>query len=351
MIVLCGYKISPMRFFQPFLFYVLLLAYGVVESKQLESTLLNSQHIAVIVNDDDQSSIHAANYYREMRNIPERNIIHISLENPTAKLSLQRFNQLKADISKQLTTDHHVVLFAWTAPYAVECNSITSAFTLGFDADICKNTCAASKPNPYFNQPSKKPYEDFGLRLSMLLPSEAFEITKRVVDKGLHSEEGVFRSTAYYLQTSDVHRNARAIFFPKNGTSFARSGLSVVNIKSDKLLDAHDVMIYQTGLAWVGGLETLNFLPGALADHLTSFGGDLYGKGQMNALRWLQAGATASYGTVSEPCNHWQKFPNAAVMLQWYVTGSTAIEAYWKSVAWPSQGLFVGEPLAAPYAH
>jgi xylose isomerase len=25
------------------------------------------------------------------------------------------------------------------------------------------------------------------------------------------------------------------------------------------------------------------------------------------------------------------------------------IEAYWKSVAWPGQGLFVGEPLARPW--
>ncbi|HEU4845882.1 MAG TPA: TIGR03790 family protein, partial [Burkholderiaceae bacterium] len=29
--------------------------------------------------------------------------------------------------------------------------------------------------------------------------------------------------------------------------------------------------------------------------------------------------------------------------------GATAIEAYWRSVAWPAQGLFIGEPLAAPY--
>jgi len=69
----------------------------------------------------------------------------------------------------------------------------------------------------------------------------------------------------------------------------------------------------------------------------------------MSALRWLDAGATASYGTVSEPCNYWQKFPNPTVLLKWYVNGATAIEAYWKSVAWPAQGVFVGEPLAAPY--
>lgn len=80
-------------------------------------------------------------------------------------------------------------------------------------------------------------------------------------------------------------------------------------MRQDVLEGAQDIMIYQTGLARVGKLETLRFLPGALADHLTSYGGDLLGSGQMSSLRWLEAGATASYGTVSEPCNHWQKFP------------------------------------------
>jgi hypothetical protein len=93
----------------------------------------------------------------------------------------------------------------------------------------------------------------------------------------------------------------------------------------------------------------LGFRPGALADHLTSLGGDLLGQSQMSSLRWLEAGATASYGTVSEPCNHWQKFPHPGILLKHYVNGASAIEAYWKSVAWPAQGLFIGEPLATPY--
>jgi uncharacterized protein (TIGR03790 family) len=89
---------------------------------------------------------------------------------------------------------------------------------------------------------------------------------------------------------------------------------------------------------------------GALADHLTSFGGQLLdAQGQMSALDWLESGATASYGTVSEPCNHLQKFPHPQVLLLNYVQGATALEAYWRSVAWPAQGVFIGEPLAAPF--
>ena len=43
----------------------------------------------------------------------------------------------------------------------------------------------------------------------------------------------------------------------------------------------------------------------------------------MSSLRWLAAGATASYGTVGEPCNHWQKFPNPSVLLRHYLNGDT----------------------------
>jgi uncharacterized protein (TIGR03790 family) len=129
----------------------------------------------------------------------------------------------------------------------------------------------------------------------------------------------------------------------------ARRRLDIKVLRSDALVSAEDIMVYQTGMAQVAGLDTLTFRPGALADHLTSLGGDLLCTSQMSSLRWLEAGATASFGTVSEPCNHWQKFPEPKILLRHYLGGATAIEAYWKSVAWPAQGLFIGEPLAAPY--
>jgi uncharacterized protein (TIGR03790 family) len=108
-------------------------------------------------------------------------------------------------------------------------------------------------------------------------------------------------------------------------------------------------MFYFTGAATVNGLERYRFLPGAAADHLTSFGGMLTNSSQMSSLRWLEAGATGSYGTVVEPCNLLGKFPNVAVLMAHYLAGETLIEAYWKSVLMPGQGLFLGEPLAAPF--
>ncbi|MDP3306933.1 TIGR03790 family protein [Methylotenera sp.] len=327
------------------------MATGLDRTASANSSVLGPENVALIINDADPNSVKVGEYYRVARGIPAKNIIHVKIPDAPRKLSLSEFTRLKWEIEAQLNSDEQVILLAWTAPYAVECNSITSALTFGYDAEQCKNTCAPGKPSPYFNSASKKPFDDYGIRLAMLLPTDSVSNAKTLIDRGVQSDAGVFRSTAYYLTTSDTARNSRAQFFPPTGLSIPSSGMAVLNLKSDKLIGARDVMIYQTGLAWVDELDSLNFLPGALADHLTSVGGDLYGKGQMSVLRWLDAGATASYGTVSEPCNYWQKFPNPAVMLKWYVNGATAVEAYWKSVAWPAQGLFVGEPLAAPYAH
>lgn len=314
-----------------------------------KTSTLGPENVALVINDADASSVKVGEYYRAVRRIPAKNIVHVNILDAPRKLTPQEFSRLKLDIERQLNSNEQVILLAWTAPYAVACNSITAALTFGYDAEQCKNTCAAGKPSPYFDSVSKSPFNDYGIRLTMILPSDSFVRAKSLIDKGVLSDAGVFRATAYYLKTSDSTRSSRAKLFPLNGFEIPRSGLSVVNMQSDQLVGARDVMIYQTGLAWVKNLDSLNFMPGALADHLTSTGGDLYGKNQMSILRWLDAGATASYGTVSEPCNYWQKFPNPAVLLNWYAQGATAVEAYWKSVAWPAQGLFVGEPLAAPY--
>jgi hypothetical protein len=87
----------------------------------------------------------------------------------------------------------------------------------------------------------------------------------------------------------------------------------------------------------------------AVADHLTSYGGMIPTSFQMSILEWLKVGVTASYGTLQEPCNYTQKFPDTQVLLPHYFRGETVLEAYWKSVRWPGEGLFIGEPLAKPW--
>ena len=312
---------------------------------------LSAAQLAVVINDDEPNSVELGEYYQKARNIPAANMVHVRIPHRPRKIDAAQFEALKAQIDAKLGPDIQAVLMVWTAPYAVECNSITSAYTLGLDSDLCAKTCAPSKPSRYFNAPAGKPYTDYQTRISMLLPTESVEASKALIDRGVLSGFAMPAATAYFLQTSDATRSSRARFFPRSMAVPSRK-LTIKTMQADSIEQVGDIIVYQTGLTNVPKLNTLKFLPGALADHLTSQGGELLANGsQMSALRWLDAGATASYGTVSEPCNHWQKFPNSTVLLAQYLRGASAIEAYWKSVAWPAQGVFIGEPLAAPYRH
>ncbi|HMH75989.1 MAG TPA: TIGR03790 family protein, partial [Candidatus Udaeobacter sp.] len=217
----------------------------------------------------------------------------------------------------------------------------------GFDPAFCAEGCRPTRRSAYFNSPSRAPFADLALRPAMLLAGQSVAEGKALIDRGVAADATFPGGPAYLLSTSDRPRNTRAAGYAMLDAMKPR--VRVERLEADELRDRRDVLFYFTGLPAVAGLETLRFRPGAIADHLTSTGGELTGHAQMSVLRWLEAGATASYGTVAEPCNFTTKFPQPALAIARYTRGETVLEAYWKSVAMPGQGVFVGEPLAAPF--
>lgn len=309
---------------------------------------VTAENIAVIVNTLDPKSVEVGEYYMQARRIPPEHLIKVSFPPGIKNMKPEAFNTMRNEVITALTPNIQAMVLVWMTPYMVSCNSITSAMTLGYDAKQCEKTCAAGTQSPYFDSYSSKPYDDFGIRPTMLLPVESVEKAKALIGRGVFSSFKMPDATAYLLSTSDKNRNTRAQFFPHSGRIVSKQ-LNIKTLQADTISDKQDVMFYFTGVSHVPYLNTLTFKPGAVGDHLTSSGGDLLSNVQMSSMRWLDAGATASYGSVSEPCNYWQKFPNPTVMMKHYLAGETVIEAYWKSVAWPAQGLLIGEPLAAPY--
>lgn len=91
------------------------------------------------------------------------------------------------------------------------------------------------------------------------------------------------------------------------------------------------------------------FVPGAIADNLTSASAMFETDGQTKITELLHAGAAMSSGPVFEPFNLPYKFPNA-MMYGYYASGVAAIEAFYLSVTSPYQLLIVGDPLAQPFA-
>jgi uncharacterized protein (TIGR03790 family) len=316
----------------------------------LKVSAIKPDDVAVIVNEQDVNSVMAGDYYLNARNIPRKNLIKVSIATGQKVITEEQFLPMREKIYAGLGQNIQVITLMWTTPYAVNCNSITSAVSLGYDKKQCENGCAIGKDNPYFNSSTRNPSKDFNMRLAMLLPTDSIELAKKIIDRGVLSGFKLATTTGYFLKTSDKDRSKpREQFYPRDLTKIESKKLFLRTLNTDAIKNKKDVMFYFTGQASVADLNTLNFVPGAIADHLTSFGGVLYNDVQMSSLKWLEAGATGSYGTVSEPCNYWQKFPNPQLLLKYYLEGETLVEAYWKSVFWPTQGLFIGEPLAAPY--
>ena len=303
--------------------------------------------LAVVVNRADPYSEEIGEYYARRRSIPRRNVIRISLPVGRGEISRQDFEEAKRRVDARLPKGVQALALAWTTPFRVDCLAVTTAFAFGFDPAFCARGCLPTRPSPYFDSPSRVPFRELGLRPAMLLAGSSVEQAKAMIDRGVAADGTFPAGSAYLLSTSDRARNKRAAEY---GLALRQeTPVRVRLIEADELRDRTDVLFYFTGAATVAGLETLRFLPGAIADHLTSAGGMLTGVGQMSILHWLEAGATASYGTVVEPCNFPAKFPLPAVVIRRYAAGETLLEAYWKSVAWPGQGVFVGEPLAAPF--
>jgi uncharacterized protein (TIGR03790 family) len=313
-----------------------------------DSTGLVPADLGVVINTADPLSVSIGNYYVTKRHIPARNVARVRFDPTRDDLPIRDFTAIKAQVERQVAVNVQAYALTWARPYRVGCMSMTSAFALGVDPKYCASSCARTKLDSYFNAPSSRPYDDLHMRPAMAIAAGDFATAKKLIDRGVESDSTFPQGTAYFVATNDVARNVRATEYPQSALD-SKDRIHVELVHGDGVKGRSDVLFYFIGASAVPDLDSNRFVPGAIADHLTSFGGMLTNSSQMSSLRWIEAGATGSYGTVVEPCAFPDKFPDVGVLVRRYLAGETLIEAYWKSVAMPGQGIFIGEPLAAPF--
>ena len=326
------------------------------------STAVGAGTLAVLIAQGDATSEAIGLAYQKARGIPDSHVIRLAVPAGNDVIGDAAFTALKAALDARLTPEVQATLVTWMQPSRVQgsCTmSLTSALTFGYSAAWCGG-CKATQASGYFNHATRTPFTTLGIRPSMMLGAATLAEAQALVARGVAADAslagGAAAGQGWLLRTSDPTRSVRYSDFLQLAAA-STTGITwhyVDNASasgSDIVAGQSDVMFYFTGLQSVPQINTNTYRPGAVADALTSFGGVLpSGNGQMPATAWLQAGATASYGTVEEPCNFTEKFPQASVLVNHYQRGKTLIEAYWKSVQWPGEGLFLGEPLAHPWA-
>jgi hypothetical protein len=167
------------------------------------------------------------------------------------------------------------------------------------------------------------------------------------IARGVRSDYVGQRRNIYFVTNDDVRSTCREWqFYPAVNELKQRNIVAAVttNFPAGK----ENVMGILMGAENVDPSAVGSFAPGAMAEHLTSWSAE-FQKKQTKLTAWLEAGATASAGSVVEPYSNPNKFPSARFYLH-YVSGCTMLESFYQSIACPLQTLLLGDPLARPYA-
>lgn len=339
-------------------------------------------NVVVVANAASSNSLELANYYCEKRGVPPQNVLRINWTGSKVdwtKADFESFLRLPLNsllASRNLSNQVDFVLLSMDIPYRVNLstgsgatsgiNSTTAALFYGFKPDGCNlPNCPAGIVSCNLPNPSSNAYAgsesifrqtppisaSSNSWLVMMLTFSNLAKAKAIVDLGVASDSSFPTQTTYLAKSYDLFRNVRYVEFDDaifNTRLYGGYSLNSTNTYTSANLPI--LLGFQNGVSSYNLYQTA-FVPGAMVDNLTSYGGLLFEtSGHTGVMDFLNAGATASYGTVVEPCNYLEKFPTS--MNYFYqARGFTIAESYYQSLTNPYQGILVGEPLAAPFAH
>ncbi len=158
------------------------------------------------------------------------------------------------------------------------------------------------------------------------------------------------KGSIYFPLNGDIRSKTREWAVYHCAKLIQEKGIDAQIIRGTIPKNAKNVMGVHAGIAtfdWPNSGST--FLPGAIGEHLTSWGAEFDRQGQTKISAWLRAGAAGSSGTISEPYALKFKFPNAFLYVH-YINGCSLGESFYQSVASPYELLIIGDALCRPYA-
>lgn len=342
---------------------------------------LGPQEVAVIYNEASPDSLWLANTYCALRTIPEANRIGVRLPDrvpgPQLVCSSDVFEEhIYRPVLRQLQErgiDRHVRAWAFSADFPIRITgkaplSLMGAVFSGGRPPDAKAVKSGAYASLYFRGPSEQggafgptlSFERFDALAGGNPPVPSMMLghtgarglsrgqTLEVLKRGARSDYSAPQGTFYFVKTSDIRSKMRDWQFEQAAEQLRKRGFQAV-FKSKIEREPNPITGYCTGRAFVDTSLPGAFLPGAIAEHITSFGGALHNSNHTKLTEWLRNGATASAGTVVEPFALWTKFPHARTHVH-YALGCTLMESIYQGLACPVQLLIVGEPLAKPWA-
>ncbi len=347
----------------------------------LPSAALGPHELLVLANAREPESLSVAETYMRWRDIPLVNLITLDLgpdhPAPLIEMSPESFTTDIWDpvqrIMRARGIDRHILAWAYSThfPFRITSSPPVSLQGLTFvrnrlpSADRIND---GSYVSPLFIGPDGPGRNSYGpqsfdsavllLRAEMPLPNMTLGYTGpngnttgdvlAMLKRGVAADATHPTGTVYFVTREDIRSKAREWQYASAAAGLRRLGISAV-VTHTMPTHSDSILGLMTGTATVDTPAAGHFLPGAMAEHLTSFAAVFDQPSQTKLSHWIAAGATGSAGTVVEPLAYWSKFPHAR-FFNHYRMGCTMIESFYQAVQSPLQLMIVGEPLASPWA-
>lgn len=368
-----------------------------------------AHNVILIVDPDDPNAVYIANYYRNARNVPERNIFYFKPGAANyASFVTDKLDSLFGMLATREINDHiDFILISATNQYRYPITgglisdtcfplsnfSLTAGYTLAHQAAMIQaGGISVTETNHYalttsdtaiafhsyantnggywngnFNgSGSAQKYFITGMLGYTGTGGNTLSEITAMIDNSVAADFSRLAGSAtppktfYFVKTNDTARSGpRDGFFGAAAASinsavadpFAAVALDLSTAGGALPPNAHDCMGVMTGAAFPGiNASTNTILPGAFCDHLTSFAGDFSDTSQEKMSAWIRKGAAGTSGAVEEPCNYAGKFPHPRLHV-YYVKQLTLGEAWFRSVAYlPFQSLLYGDVLCQPFS-
>jgi uncharacterized protein (TIGR03790 family) len=342
---------------------------------------LGPHEVLLLVNEESPDSVSIGSEFARLRCVPEQNVVRLRVPvappGASPRISCEDFTRLIWQPAVRAAEERGIAdrVLAWVYsagfPVCIATTPELSILGLTFlrnklpdmklvDTGTYKSPLFAGPSVPEGNRHYSQSFDEFKewLKDEMPLPCMMLGYTgergnsvaavSRCLRSGLRSDCTSPSGTVYLVTSRDVRSMCRQWEYPGTVRELQTLGVAAA------IVDAFPagqvgIMGLMMGAATVKPELVGNFRPGGMAEHLTSAAAVFDSGGQSKLSAWIDAGATASAGTVTEPISYWEKFPHSRFFVH-YASGCTMIESFYQAIRCPLQILLVGDPLAQPWA-
>jgi uncharacterized protein (TIGR03790 family) len=343
---------------------VIVLASCAAKMKPHVSKLPPATNVLLVINDNSPESQQVGSYYAEMRNVPERNVLHIKT-GTGEEIGRSDFDQqvgkpvkdYLASSGLNKTVDYLVLTIG--EPIRIEDGLSVDGQLMCMDLDLKQVNGQHPYPNPYFNKKDHFSHAKFKMYLATRLIGYTVDDAKALVDHSLEAkpENGLFLINTAANRTSGDYGNMN-MAMTRASALIAKKGFDSHLDSSGKFAGGYEGLMGYFSWGSNDGAFDLNayksnrFLPGAIAETAVSTGARTFKhttEGQSLIADLIASGVTGVKGYVSEP--YLFAIADPIILFDRYLSGYNLAESFYAAsrvIYW--KDMVVGDPLCSPYA-